>query len=125
MMRDVSIGVYHNVFGIIIDNIDNYEDETRRQSKRATYEQIKNWVKKNYNLHVSGSDIAHTKELCGLSKNVYKGQKASGKYAPPSYAPIKLRQYEKLLSFLDCYRRTINRMVLFFCVLTTTYRKED
>lgn len=99
MMRDVSIGVYHNVFGIIIDNIDNYEDETRRQSKRATYEQIKNWVKKNYNLHVSGSDIAHTKELCGLSKNVYKGQKASGKYALPKLRTDKAMAIRKAFIF--------------------------
>ena len=83
------IGIYRNVFGIIINNLDDYEEETHRQTKCATYKEIQAWVKQKYDLHVSGTDIALTKEQCGLKKNAYKGRKASGKYLPPKLRPDK------------------------------------
>ena len=83
------IGIYRNVFGIIINNLDDYEEEAHRQTKCATYKEIQAWVKQKYDLHVSGTDIALTKEQCGLKKNAYKGRKASGKYLPQKLRPDK------------------------------------
>ena len=81
--NNIGIAVYHNVFGVIINNIDDYEEETYRQTKCATYKEIQAWVKQKYGLHVNNSNIAETKGKCGLEKNAYKGREASGKYAPP------------------------------------------
>ena len=66
-----SVSVCRNVFALIVD-IDDYESETRLQSRRATYKDIKAWVRKNYGLHVSHLAISWTKDLCGLAKTVPK-----------------------------------------------------
>ncbi len=38
-MSNISLAVYRNVFVLIV-HIDDYEDGTRLQSKRATYKEI-------------------------------------------------------------------------------------
>ena len=82
------MAVYHNVFALVAI-IDDYEGETYLQTKRATYAEIRAWVKRRYGLHVSNIAIAQAKERCGLAKNEYKGRKASGKYAAPELTPEK------------------------------------
>ena len=59
------------MFALIVD-IDDYESETRLQTKRATYKDIRVWVRKNYGLHVSNLAISWTKDRCGLAKTVCK-----------------------------------------------------
>ena len=66
-MFNASVAVYRNVFALIVD-IDDYEGETRLQTKRATYAEIRAWVKRNYGLHVSNLAISWTKDRCGLAK---------------------------------------------------------
>ena len=69
------------MFALIVE-IDDYEGETRLQTKRATYKQIRAWVKKHYGLHVSNLAISWTKDLCGLAKRQQKDIKgAHGPYA--------------------------------------------
>ncbi len=69
------------MFALIVA-IDDYEGETHLQTKRATYKQIRAWVKKHYGLHVSNLAISWTKDLCGLAKVQNKGPKgAHGPYA--------------------------------------------
>ena len=76
-----SVAVYRNVFALIVE-IDDYEGETHLQTKRATYKDIRAWVKKNYGLHVSNLAIAWTKDLCGLAKRQHKGTPGpNGPYA--------------------------------------------
>ena len=73
--------MYRNVFGLIVD-IDDYEAETRLQTKRATYAEIRAWVKRNYGLHVSNLAISWTKDRCGLAKyRPKKGEGPEGHYA--------------------------------------------
>ena len=76
-----SVAVYRNVFALIVE-IDDYEGETHLQTKRATYKDIRAWVKKNYGLHVSNLAISWTKDLCGLAKLQHKGTPGpNGPYA--------------------------------------------
>ena len=78
---NVDVGVYRNVFAHIVD-INDYESETRLQSKHATYAEIKAWVKKHYGLHVSNLAISWTKDRCGLAKAMPKENKGPiGRYA--------------------------------------------
>ena len=75
------MAVYRNVFALIVD-IDDYEGETYLQTKRATYAEIRAWVKKHYGLHVSNLAISWTKDRCGLAKTRPKERKgAQGPYA--------------------------------------------
>ena len=76
-----SVAVYRNVFALVVD-IDDYEGETRLQTKRATYAEIRAWVRKHYNLHVSNLAISWTKDRCGLAKaRPKKGEGPEGPYA--------------------------------------------
>ena len=70
-MSNADLAVCRNVFALIVA-IDDYEGETRLQTKCATYDEIRAWVKKNYGLHVSNLAISWTKDLCGLAKTVHK-----------------------------------------------------
>ena len=70
-MTRTGFAVCRNVFALIVD-IDDYESETRLQTKRAPYKDIKAWVRKNYGLHVSHLAISWTKDRCGLAKTVSK-----------------------------------------------------
>ena len=80
-MTNGRFAVYRNVFALIVA-LDDYEGETHLQTKRATYKDIRAWVKKNYGLHVSNLAISWTKDLCGLAKLQHKGPKgAHGPYA--------------------------------------------
>ena len=80
-MTNGRFAVYRNVFALIVE-ISDYEGETHLQTKRATYKQIRAWVKKHYGLHVSNLAISWTKDLCGLAKLQHKGPKgAHGPYA--------------------------------------------
>ena len=76
-----SVSVCRNVFALIVD-IDDYEGETRLQTKRATYAEIRAWVRKHYGLHVTTLAISWTKDRCGLAKTRGTGQKGPhGPYA--------------------------------------------
>ena len=86
-MTNGRFAVYRNVFALIVA-IDDYEGETHLQTKRATYKQIRAWVKKHYGLHVSNLAISWTKDLCGLAKVQNKGPK--GAHGPmPQSLPLK------------------------------------
>ena len=71
------VAVYRNVFALIVD-INDYESETRLQTKCATYAEIRAWVKKHYGLHVSNLAISWTKDHCGLAKTREKERKGAG-----------------------------------------------
>ena len=71
--------MYHNVFALVAV-IDDYEGETYLQTKRATYAEIRAWVKRNYGLHVSNLAISWTKDRCGLAK--YRPKKGEGPEGP-------------------------------------------
>ena len=78
---NASLAVYRNVFALVVD-IDDYEGETRLQTKRATYAEIRAWVKRKYGLHVSNLAISWTKGRCGLAKSrPKKGEGPEGTYA--------------------------------------------
>ncbi len=72
----INVAVHRNVFALIVA-IDDYEGETHLQTKRATYKEIRAWVKQNYGLHVSNLAISWTKDLCGLAKVQHKGPKGA------------------------------------------------
>ena len=75
------MAVYRNVFALVVDIYD-YEGETRLQTKRATYAEIRAWVKRKYGLHVSNLAISWTKDRCGLAKSrPKKGEGPEGIYA--------------------------------------------
>ena len=81
-MSNLSLGVYRNVFALIVE-LDDYEGETQLQTKRATYKEIQAWVKEHYGFHVSNLSISQTKKLCGLVQYEYKGfEGAEGHYIP-------------------------------------------
>lgn len=81
-MSNASLAVYRNVFVLIVDT-DDYEDDTRLQSKCATYKEIQAWVKQKYGFHVSNLSISQAKEKYGLAKTEYKGYAgAEGHYIP-------------------------------------------
>ena len=81
-MSNASLAVYRNVFVLIVDT-DGYEDDTRLQSKCATYKEIQAWVKQKYGFHVSNLSISQAKEKYGLVKTEYKGYAgAEGHYIP-------------------------------------------
>ena len=76
-----SVSVCRNVFALIVD-IDDYEGETRLQTKRATYPEIQVWVRRNYGFHVTTLAISWTKDRCGLAKTRHTGRKGPhGPYA--------------------------------------------
>ena len=73
--------MYRNVFALVAV-IDDYEGETHLQAKRATYAEIRAWVKERYGLHVSNLAISWTKDCCGLAKTrPRKGEEPEGTYA--------------------------------------------
>ena len=75
------MAVYRNGFALIVD-IDDYEGETYLQTKRATYAEIRAWVKRKYGLHVSNLAISWTKDRCGFAKTrPKKGEGPEGIYA--------------------------------------------
>ena len=76
-MSNISLAVYRNVFVLIV-HIDDYEDGTRLQSKRATYKEIQTWVTQKYSFHVSNLSISQGKEKYGLAKTKYKGNVGAG-----------------------------------------------
>ena len=81
-MSNASLAVYRNVFVLIVDT-DDYEDDTRLQTRLATYKDIQTWVKKQYGIHVSNLAISQVKEKYGLAKTEYKGYiGADGHYVP-------------------------------------------
>lgn len=81
-MSNISLAVYRNVFVLIVYT-DDYEDDTRLQSKCATYQEIQTWVKQRYGFHVSNLSISQAKEKYGLVKTEYKGYAgADGHYIP-------------------------------------------
>ena len=62
--------------------VDGFEGETHLQTKRATYAEIRAWVRKHYGLHVSNLAISWTKDRCGLAKTrPRKGEGPEGRYA--------------------------------------------
>ncbi len=61
-MSNMSLGVYRNVFALIVE-LDDYEGETQLQTKRATYKEIQEWVMQRYGVHVSNLSISQTKKL--------------------------------------------------------------
>ena len=80
-LAKASVSVCRNVFALIVD-IDDYEGETRLQTKRATYAEIRAWVKRKYGLHVSNLAISWTKDRCGFAKTrPKKGEGPEGTYA--------------------------------------------
>ena len=82
------MGVCRNVFALIVD-IDDYEGETYLQTKRATYEEIRAWVKRKYGIHVSNLAIAQTKDICGLAKHENMGHKVFEGLDAPKLTPEK------------------------------------
>lgn len=80
--------MYRNVFALIV-SIDDYESETRLQTKRATYKEIQAWVKKHYGIHVSNLAIFQTKERCGLAKSRYKGNEGADGHSVPKLTAKK------------------------------------
>ena len=80
-LAKADVAVYRNVFALIVD-LDDYEGETYLQTKRATYAEIRTWVKRKYGLHVSNLAISWTKDRCGFAKTrPKKGEGPEGTYA--------------------------------------------
>lgn len=80
--------MYRSRFCLIVD-IDDYEAESRLQTKCATYKEIQVWVKQKYGIFVNYLSIAQAKERCGLAKSEYKGHKAAEGYRAPKLSPKK------------------------------------
>lgn len=80
--------VVRNVFVIVV-NLDDYDDDAHRQTKRATYKEIHDWIKQNHGIHVSNHDISQAKMLCGLSKALHKGSQGAEEHDVPDLKPEK------------------------------------
>ena len=74
--------MFRNVFSITL-RIDDFESEPNIQSKRATYTDVRAWIKEKYGICVSNLNVSQAKQRLGLCQNEYKGIAASGKYAQP------------------------------------------
>ena len=74
--------MFRNVFGITVYT-DDFDTEPHLQTKRATYTDIRGWIKRHYDVCVSNLNVSQAKQRLGLSQYEYKGVVASGKYAVP------------------------------------------
>ena len=73
----------------VVVAIDDHDTEARRQTHKATYAEIRAWVRLTYGQVVTNLDISRTKQRCGLQTVEYKGRQASGKYSDPHRRPEK------------------------------------
>lgn len=77
--------------------IDDHDTEARRQTKKATYAEIRAWVMDIYGQVVTNLDISRTKQRCGLATVQYNGRQASGRYQDPRRRPEKEALVEQAL----------------------------
>ncbi len=63
--------------------IDDFEIPQVLMSQKATYKDIRAYVKEKFGINVTNLNVAQTKERLGLVKYEYKGREASGKYPTP------------------------------------------
>ena len=88
------LGVFRGHF-CIVDRISRYDAEAKRKNltKKATYNDIRSFIKSEYGVHVSNLSISQTKERCGLTKGEYKGNTG----AEGHYVPVLKPEKEKLI----------------------------
>lgn len=84
------------LFAVVV-KIDDHDTEARRQTKKATYAEIRAWVEKTYGQVVTNLDISRTKQRCGLATVPYNGRQASGRYQDPRHRPEKEALVEQAL----------------------------
>ena len=84
------------LFAVVV-KIDDHDTEARRQTKKATYAEIRAWVEKTYGQVVTNLDISRTKQRCGLATVPYSGRQASGRYQDPRHRPEKEALVEQAL----------------------------
>ena len=84
------------LFAVVV-KIDDHDTEVRRQTKKATYAEIRAWVEKTYGQVVTNLDISRTKQRCGLATVPYNGRQASGRYQDPRHRPEKEALVEQAL----------------------------
>ena len=87
------------MFVLIVDT-DDYEDDTRLQTRLATYKGIQAWGKKRYGIHVSNLAISRAKEKYSLVKTEYRGWTPRSATSP-SCVRRRKRRFSKPLSGSD------------------------
>ena len=60
----------------------SYSDDQSVITRKATYQDIVNWVKNTYGVHVRNMDISRAKQRCGLAHMELDRDAAPG-YKPP------------------------------------------
>ena len=85
----IEFSVFRNVFGITVYT-DDFDTEQYLQKKKASYKDIRAWIKRKYGVCVSNLNVSQAKRRFGLCQSEYKGKEASGKYPQPVLSDEKL-----------------------------------
>ena len=85
----IEFSVFRNVFGITVYT-DDFDTEQYLQKKKASYKDIRAWIKMKFGVCVSNLNVSQAKRRFGLCQSEYKGKEASGKYPQPVLSDEKL-----------------------------------
>ena len=66
----------------VLMSLKNYGDDQRILTRKATYKDIYDWVRKTYGVPVRYADISRAKQRCGLAYTKLNRPASSG-YEPP------------------------------------------
>ena len=94
------IGVLGDTAFVAIDlkELSGYRSVTK---DKASYTDIRQWVKQEYGINVSNLAVSQTKDALGISKTPYKGRTASGKYQTPDLKPEKQKAITEALKHFN------------------------
>lgn len=61
----------------VLASLDDYGDDQRILTRRATYKDIYHWVMETYGVPVKNVDISRAKDRCGLARKTSPGYRPS------------------------------------------------
>ena len=71
-------------------DISAYDTEEHLITKKASFNELRAWIRAERGLCVSNLNISQAKNLLGFAITEYKGKQASGKYEQPKLKEDKL-----------------------------------
>ena len=61
----------------VLASLDDYGDDYRILTRKATYKDICNWVMETYGVPIKNVDISRAKDRCGLARKMPPGYRQS------------------------------------------------
>ena len=98
----IEVSVFRNVFAVTVP-FRIFQEETYLFEHKASYTEIRAWVRKKYGLCVSNLNVSQTKAALGLSRKPYKGREAAEGYYVPRLKPEKAEAITDALKHFGMY----------------------